>query len=125
MSKLYDVYFALSTPANMVIEAEDQESAEEALQDMTSDELIERIHDAVDYMGVEITDVQEIDNGVGKTRGVAITILDMFEDMLEEKGIAVPDEDRTGAEGEACLYGTTYANLEDKIVELLVDYIDE
>lgn len=125
MSKLYDVYFTLSTPANMVIEAEDQESAEEALRNMTSNELIERIHDAVDYMGVEITDVQEVDNGVGKTRGVAIAILDMFEDILDENGIMIPDEDRTGADGEACLYGMTYANLENRIVELLVDYIDE
>ena len=62
---------------------------------------------------------------VGKTRGIAITILDMFENMLEEKGIVIPDDDRTGDEGEACLYGTTYADLEDKIVGLLVDYIDE
>lgn len=62
---------------------------------------------------------------VGITRGLAITILDMFEDMLDEKGIMIPDEDRTGAEGEACLYGMTYANLEDQIVALLVDYIDE
>lgn len=62
---------------------------------------------------------------VGKTRGLAITILDMFEDMLYEKGIVIPDEDRTGEEGEACLYGMTYANLEDQIVELLCEYIDE
>lgn len=67
----------------------------------------------------------ELFDMVGKTRGLAITILEMFDDMLEEKGIVVPDEDRTGEEGEAALYGTTYANLEDKIVELLVDYIDE
>ena len=70
-------------------------------------------------MGNELFDM------VGKTRGIAILILEMFDDLLEEKGIVVPDEDRTGAEGEAALYGTTYANLEDKIVELLVDYIDE
>lgn len=62
---------------------------------------------------------------VGITRGLAITILDFFEAMLDEKGIMIPDEDRTGAEGEACLYGMTYANLEDQIVELLCDYIDE
>ena len=62
---------------------------------------------------------------VGKTRGLAITILEMFEDVLEEKGIKIPDEDRTGDESEACLYGLTYADLEDKIVDLLCDYIDE
>ena len=62
---------------------------------------------------------------VGKTRGIAIMILDIFEDMLDEKGILIPDEDRTGDEGEACLYGTTYADMEDKIYELLCEYIDE
>lgn len=62
---------------------------------------------------------------VGKTRGIAITILEMFETMLEEKGIMIPDDDRTGEDEEACLYGATYATLEDQIVELLCDYIDE
>ena len=64
-------------------------------------------------------------DNVGKTRGIAIMILDMFEEMLDEKGIMIPDEDRTGEEGESCLYGTTYGNLEDEIVALLCDYIDE
>lgn len=59
---------------------------------------------------------------VGKHRGVAIRILDIFEEMLENKGISIPDEDRTGDESEACLYGMTYANLEDEIVTLLEQY---
>lgn len=62
---------------------------------------------------------------VGKTRGIAIMILDIFEEMLDEKGIKIPDEDRTGDESEACLYGMTYANLEDEIYSLLCEYIDE
>lgn len=69
--------------------------------------------------------MESLFESVGKTRGIAIAILDMFEDMLDEKGIMVPDEDRTGEEGEACLYGTTYADLEDQIFELLCEYIDE
>jgi hypothetical protein len=64
-------------------------------------------------------------DNVGKTRGVAIMILDIFEEMLEKKGVMIPDEDRTGDEGEACLYGMTYANLEDEIYNLLCEYIDE
>ena len=60
-----------------------------------------------------------------KERKIAIMILDIFEDMLEEKGIMIPDEDRTGDEGEACLYGMTYANLEDEIYSLLCENIDE
>lgn len=59
---------------------------------------------------------------VGKHRGVAIRILDIFEDMLENKGVSIPDEDRTGDESEACLYGMTYAELENEIAELLGRY---
>ena len=59
---------------------------------------------------------------VGKHRGVAIRILDIFEEMLENKGVSIPDEDRTGDESEACLYGMTYADLENAIEELLSRY---
>ena len=59
---------------------------------------------------------------IGKHRGVAIRILDIFEEMLESKGISIPDEDRTGEESEACLYGMTYAELENEIAELLGGY---
>lgn len=59
---------------------------------------------------------------VGKHRGVAIRILDIIEEMLESKGILIPDEDRTGDKSEACLYGMTYAELENAIEELLSRY---
>lgn len=59
---------------------------------------------------------------VSKHRGVAIRILDIFEEMLENKGVSIPDEDRTGDESEACLYGMTYADLENAIEELLGRY---
>ena len=59
---------------------------------------------------------------VGKHRGVAIRILDIVEEMLENKGISIPDEERTGDESEACLYGMTYAELENAIEELLSRY---
>ena len=59
---------------------------------------------------------------IGKHRGVAIRILDIFEEMLENKGISIPDEDRTGEESEACLYGMTYADSENTIEELLSTY---
>ena len=59
---------------------------------------------------------------IGKHRGAAIRILDIFEEMLENKGISIPDEDRTGAESEAYLYGMTYAELEKEISELLGRY---
>lgn len=59
---------------------------------------------------------------VGKHCGVAIRILEIVEEMLESKGIMIPDEDRTGDESEACLYGMTYADLENAIEELLGRY---
>lgn len=62
---------------------------------------------------------------VGKHRGVAIRILDIIEEMLENKGISIPDEDRTGDESEACLYGMTYGTLEDEISALPGRYYDE
>lgn len=52
----------------------------------------------------------------------AIRILDVLEEMLEDKGIAIPDEERTSDESEACLYGMTYADLENEIAELLGRY---
>lgn len=62
---------------------------------------------------------------IGKHRGVAIRILDVFEEMLESKGISIPDEDRTGNVSEARLYGMTYAELENTIEELLRAYYPE
>ena len=62
---------------------------------------------------------------IGKHRGVAIRILDIFEEMLESKGISIPDEDRTGEESEAQLFGITYATLEDEVADLLKRYYDD
>lgn len=49
----------------------------------------------------------------------AINILDMFEDVLDKHHIYIPDDDRTGDECEACIFGTTYGNLEDEITYYL------
>ena len=54
-----------------------------------------------------------------RKREFAFLILDLFEDLLEEKEIDIPSDDREGNEGEARLYGCEYANLEDDIVGLL------
>ena len=62
---------------------------------------------------------------LGLTKALAIEILEMFEDVLDAHHIYVPDDDRTGDDGEACLYGCTYGNLEDDICALLSEYIKE
>lgn len=64
-------------------------------------------------------------NGIKLTRNMAIDILNMFEEMLEAKGMTIPDDDRTGDEDEARLYGATYAKLEDEITYYLDTFIKE
>jgi len=54
-----------------------------------------------------------------QNRQHAINILDMFEDVLDKHNIYIPDDDRTGDECEACIFGATYGDLEDEIVHYL------
>ena len=60
---------------------------------------------------------------IGYHRGVAIRILELFEEMLEEKNITIPDSDRCGDSNEARLYGCTYGDLEDQIEAMLKEYL--
>ncbi len=60
MAKLFEVYFTLEEPASVVIEARDENEAEEILYDMTRKELLERIANALE-MGVCIKEIEEID----------------------------------------------------------------
>lgn len=59
--KNYDVWFTLESPAVIVVEADSKEKAKEIaeglLADMDHDELIERISNAIDFMGVKVTKV--------------------------------------------------------------------
>lgn len=55
-----------------------------------------------------------------RERRVAIEILDEFEELLAEKGIKIPSDDReSDGENEACLYGTEYYDLENEITDIL------
>ncbi len=60
-----------------------------------------------------------------KTRPYAAAICDLFEELLDEHRIDIPDEAREGNEEEAHLYGETYYNLEDSILELLHKFASE
>ena len=64
--KNYDVWFTLAHPANFVIEAESKTEAiaiaEDLLADMSQKELLERIVAAIDYMGLKIDYVEEIED---------------------------------------------------------------
>lgn len=54
-----------------------------------------------------------------KNQKIAIKIINEFENLLEEKNILIPNEERNHKEDEACIYGKDYYNLEDNIVNIL------
>lgn len=62
--KNYDIWFNLEHPATFVVEANSEEEAREIAEDilaeMDDDELMRRIKDAIDYMGLRITASQRI-----------------------------------------------------------------
>ena len=61
---LYDVYFTLSHPACMVIDANSEDEAEMIAEDMLCDmddkELLRRIKDAIDFGGLKVQNIEEI-----------------------------------------------------------------
>ena len=61
MKKIYDVYFTLVQPAVISIEANSENEAMEKLQNVDRNELLRRIQNAIDFMGVEPLFVDEID----------------------------------------------------------------
>ena len=60
-----------------------------------------------------------------KVRHTASAICELFEELLDEHDVTNPDDDRTGAEGEARLYGCTYFNLELAVTDILRSLIEE
>ena len=58
-------------------------------------------------------------------RDAAIDIVELFEDLLECHNIMIPDEDRTGSEDEAPIYGCTFYNLVDEIACILYEHHSE
>ena len=63
-------------------------------------------------------------NAVAKLNEEALTntaadIIDIFEELLDELDITLPDKWRADEEDEARIFGDTYYELENKIVERL------
>ena len=54
-----------------------------------------------------------------KVRPYAVEIVELFEEILDKYDIMIPDEDRTGDESEANLYGSTYSDLEEDVRSVL------
>lgn len=61
MKKIYDVYFTITEDAVIAIEAKDEDDAEEIFDSMTTDELLQRIKNAIDFGGFEITEIEEVE----------------------------------------------------------------
>lgn len=58
-----------------------------------------------------------------KLREYSVDIVELFEELLEAHDITIPDEDRTGDESEARIYGATYSDLEDKVKHILSNLV--
>lgn len=59
-----------------------------------------------------------------RVRQIANEICELFENLLDEHNIDIPDDDREGNEGEARIYGITYAELEDNVKEILMEFAE-
>lgn len=55
-------------------------------------------------------------------REYALLICDCFETLLDEHDIKIPNEDREGNDGEACIYGDDWGNLIEHVNEYLGDF---
>lgn len=53
------------------------------------------------------------------SKKLAIKIIDEFEELLAKYDIKLPSNEREGNEEEACIFGTDYYDLEDKITEII------
>ena len=56
---------------------------------------------------------------------IAIKILSEFEEMLDRKDVTIPDSHRIGDPDEARLYGETYYEMEDKIIDILSETFEK
>lgn len=61
------------------------------------------------------------------TRDVAADIVEVFEDTLMDAGIKVPspEDDERDPDNCACLYGSVYYDILDKIENMLIDLLFE
>ena len=61
MRKMYDVYFTLETPAVMLVAAESEEEAEDIVLSMHQDDLMDRVQNAIDFMGFKVVEIEKVD----------------------------------------------------------------
>lgn len=51
------------------------------------------------------------------------SIVDVFEQLLYDKGIQIPSNDREGHDFEAAIYGSEYYDLEEGVIQILKPYL--
>ena len=73
---------------------------------------------------VDVEDNTPISRFYSKSKAAATEIVERFEDLLDLYNIKIPDDDRTGSEDEAPIYGCTYGDLIDGIVGIIIDHFD-
>lgn len=75
----------------------------------------------IKYYYEELNRKEEKDtmNNTNNLIDTAADIIDIFEELLDRLDITLPDEWREGEEDEARIFGDTYYELENKIVERL------
>lgn len=59
MKKLFEVYFTIAEPASVVIAAKDEDEAEEIFEQMSNEEVLERITSALE-MGIDIVAIEDL-----------------------------------------------------------------
>ena len=60
-----------------------------------------------------------------KLREYSVDICELFEDLLEDNDITIPDDEREGEQDEARLYGKTYSCLEYDVLNILNELIND
>ena len=60
-----------------------------------------------------------------KLREYSVDICELFEDLLEENDITIPDDEREWEADEARLYGKTYSCLEYDVLNILNELIND
>ena len=60
-----------------------------------------------------------------KLREYSVDICELFEDLLEENDITIPDDEREGEPDEARLYGKTYSCLEYDVLNILNEFMND
>lgn len=110
MAKLYDVYFTLAEPAVILLEAENKALAEEEFENLSKAELIERIINAIDFGGFEITKIERVDR---PDQEYKLTLKEIYKKQLEYVRAITEDIYKHKCSEEIIKHAAKYAQVEN------------